>query len=181
MEVAEVVRGEASLAVVVHPKDGARAVAAEVVAGDRASAVRVNGEAAASSSKVDSTRVVTAMAVVTSRVETGVAREETHGTRTVASRAAGATRVAAGARAAVALATISATTTSRDTVPVRCALVAATRISDRHHTVWSRTTVTKEDLAQAAAATVMPVETVGTRRVTEYKLAERGWDARSIV
>lgn len=96
-----------------------------------------------------------------------------HGTRTVASRAVGAARVAAGAKVAVALAMNLATTTNRDTVPVRCVLVEATRISDRHHTVWSRTTVTKVVSAQPVAVTVMPVETGGTRRVTKYKLAER--------
>lgn len=181
MEVVAVVPGEASLAVVVHPRDGDRAVAAEAVAGDRASVVRVSGEAVASSSKVDLTRV-TEMAEVTSRVETGVAREEIHGIRTVASREAGAARVAAGEPKAVVDSAMNlATTTSRDTVPVRCALVAATRVSDRRHTVWSRTTVTKVGSAQAAAVMAVPVETVGTRRVAEYKLAERGWDTRSIV
>lgn len=168
------VPGVASLAVVVHLKDGDRAVAAEAVAGVRANAVRMNGEVAASSSRVPLTRAVTEMEVVTTRVETGVAREEIHGIRTVPSREVGAARAAAGAKAVVASAMNLATTTSRDTVPVRCVLVEATKISDRHHTVWSRTTVTKVDSAAAAAVTVMPVETVGTRQVTKYKLAERG-------
>lgn len=175
------VPGEASLAVVVHPKDGDRVVAAEAVAGDRASVVRMSGEPVDSSSKVDSTKAVTEMEVVTTRVETGVAREEIHGIKTVVSREVGAPRVAAGAKVVEALAMNLATITNRDTVPVRCVLVAVTRISDRHHTVWSRTTVTKVVSAQAAEVTVMPVETVGTRRVTRYKLAERGWDTRSIV
>lgn len=178
--VAVVVPGEASRAVVVHLKDGDRVVAAEAVAGVRASVARVSGAAADSNSKVDLAKAVTEMVVVTTRVETGVAKEEIHGTRT-ASREDGPIRMPDGAKVVVALAMNLVTTTNRATVPVRCELEVATKTSDRHHTVWSRTTVTKVVSAQAAVVMVVPVETVGTRRFAEYKLAERGWDTRSIV
>lgn len=157
VEVVPVAPGVASSAVEVRLKDGDKAVAAELVAGDKANVVaRMNGAVADISSRVDSITAVTVMVAVTIKEETGADKEETRGTKAVASREAGAIRAAVGAKVAVALEMSLAITTNRDTVPVQCARVD-TRINGRHHTVI------KVASEEAVAATETLEATVGIK------------------